>query len=444
MELFRKLGVKITTKCGLFGSGCIFQTQEKTLIITAYHCICEDNNNRNIDKSGIVISDYKGNTLNVVELYIPKDPNLDFVIIEVQAEEEYEQVVIDYPITDMRYKFFGYPHYLNGEEDEGESLDGYFSEVNGEYHLTLQHTSISDASKDAEDSTLGFSGSGIYSNSNGEYKLLGIVRALRGEGEHGKLRGVNIKSINNFLESIELPLLIPKGLLSFDSYFEKVLVEEDPKKAQVLRKLYTKNLKGITPHLINQLSNEKIAIPYENEVNILNDEIWKGWVRLLLYITLYLKQQIDEKNIQNYVYLDIESTAKNILYYSDAYRVEELLKDLYSSAYDDICEDGIVLINSNKLRYWEVLDKKQLNGIVINIDQIENIGYEKGIDITNPIESKSFIVVPFSYITRSIEEKLNECRSEKPSIIKLEQIFQELIQTIFEEFATLAAERVGV
>ncbi|MEH6945442.1 ABC-three component system protein, partial [Bacillus sp. JJ722] len=307
MELFRRLGVRIKGFEETRGSGCLFQTKEKTYVITAYHCLTSNPSKRdlNSEMSKISIVDFEGEELQIKKIYSPQDVNLDFAVIEIETNKDYAQVLIEVPKINMDYKFFGFPNYLLNELHPGDSLDGYVSEVLDDYNLILQHPPLGDIDKDAKDSTIGYSGSGMYVRKGEDYFLIGIIRALRGQGEHGKLMGMNILSINNFLKREGLPTLIPAQLMAFDLYLENIVSEEHEMNASILKKVYKENLNGISPYFLNELLNEKIVIPYDKEFNPLEEEVWKGWVRLLLYISLYKKVKINHENIKEYIYLDI-------------------------------------------------------------------------------------------------------------------------------------------
>ncbi|PEF43870.1 hypothetical protein CON22_24975 [Bacillus cereus] len=436
MQTFRELGVNIKGLKNSKGSGCIVKVEDKFYVLTAQHCLTEDKYKRNFtpaEISSVQIYNDSKEQLDVKNIYVPSSIEDDFAVIEVNSSSQYPNVSIRYPDDHMEYTFFGYPYYLENDYIQGDSLNGSVSEVI-DSKLLLQHHSgsLSDVDNDAKDNTKGYSGSGIYTECNGQYYLIGILVSLRANGEHGKLLGINIKYISDFFKKMGIPEMLPNELIDFEYYFSKMLADENEEFGKFLRRMYRDNLSGLGPSYLKSILNEKISLPYNPKNDILNDTIWIGWVKLLLYISVYKNERISKDNLDKHIYINPESDSKNILYYTQA-RLESFIRILYQESFDDICNDALVFVNSEKILKNKVIEPKRVNEILV----IDNPLYEQGIDISNPNQMKNITVVPFSYIVMELEDVIENCLVKKAPLEELGAQCIEKIRGIFSKLNSI-------
>lgn len=439
MEQFRRLAIKVKG-IDSEGSGCLVQGQNKVYVLTALHCLIKDKSKRNLngEKERIELINFEEKKLEIIEIYIPDGDDFDFAVIEVIKNSDYDLVPVIAPISGMKHKFFGFPEYLDRDSNTGDSLDGTISEVVDNYEIILQHQILGDLDKDSLGNTRGYSGSGIYIQIDSQFILVGLVRALRGKGEHGKLVGINIVAINEFLKSKNLPSLDLLEQLSFDTYFEQIVGDVKDAKTSILRKAYKDNFIDINPKYIVELLKEKIIIPYSSNYSVSKTEIWKGWVKLLLYLSIYQKVKIDRSNVHKYIFLNNQSDADNILYYTEETRIQKVVRSLYESAYEDLFHNGKVFINSNYLEYKKILNSNTVKKVVRDISETVHEFYQRDIDITDPYESKSFSIIPMDYLSSEIEDMFLQCEIEKLLPKEIEDRCTVLIEKLFTDFKKLS------
>ncbi|RST59123.1 hypothetical protein D5F11_013400 [Siminovitchia terrae] len=439
MEIFRELAVKIQGLGKAKGSGCIYEFDNKEgtkYVLTAQHCLTNEPTKRNFTREEIdfiKIFDHENNELNIDSINIPADCDLDFAVIEVKTSKIYKNINILSPVSSMSCTFFGFPRYLEFDQNSGDPMTGNIIELTDTCYMTIQneHGHLDDGENDAKDNTVGFSGSGIYHiNATGSY-LIGILVRLRGsKGIHGRLQGINISIINKFLKEQNLCELIPFELSQFDMYLDEIIDEQHDKVKAIIKKNFRDKVIDINPVFISEKLREKLFIPYEFNGNLLNVKLWEGWLRLILYICLYKNIKLEASNINEHLFLGEHSTSNKRFYYSEAKRMATFVSDLYAGAYKDIKANDLVFVNSENIKGPKVPNQDVIHSIVL---QIDDVMYDHGIDISTDKEYKKIRVVHLDYILEELETELIKFMACDRSTGEIEQKFIECLKKLFKE-----------
>lgn len=425
MELLKKIAVRVKGIDNSKGTGFIYNlSSEKHMnyIITAQHCLTEDRSKRvftSEEMQKIEIYDYKGERILISNVHIPENEELDFSVIETVTCEQYPSILIKNPSLHDEYSHFGFPKYLEGDSMPGELMFGQVIDLNGN-KIILQHQNkiLSDGDRDAKENTQGFSGSALVNKSN---KLIGILISLRGKGSHGRLVGISIEEVNNFIISIGLEPLSPYELSDFDIYFNNILESEGKEFGPIIKKRYQNYISEIKPIYIQEKLKEKLFLPYEEEGNALDYKIWEGWIRLLIYISLGEDEKIDSKNLNNHIYIEDPTLSQKRLFFTKENRIQKIVGHLYSpNVYKDIQDNDVIFVNSEKLFGPHNPNEDKLHKIVRTID--DPYTYESGIDVTKPEELKKFKLIHLDYLVSQIEEELIECLDAKMNYQEIEKV----------------------
>ncbi|QWG36727.1 ABC-three component system protein [Bacillus mycoides] len=441
MEVFRQLAVRIDGLGQAKGSGCIYELgnakKDIKYVLTAQHCLTNDLNKRNFIKEefkDIKISDCDDSELHIVSINIPQDCNLDFAVIEVQTSKKYKNITILNPKSNMTCTYFGFPKYLQNDQDPGEPMKVDVLEVLHSGYMTIQnvHGHLDDGESDAKDNTVGFSGSGIYFSDETNFYLIGLLVRLRGtKGTHGKLQGIKIDVVNNFLKEQQLCELIPYELSQFDMYLNEILAEQDKKVKSIIRTSFRDKIINIDPLFIWGKLQEKLFIPYNPNGNLLNVKLWEGWLRFIIYICLYRDVRLEEGNINQHIFLEENSGSNKRLYYSEAKRMATFVSDLYTEAYNDIKDNDIVFVNSENIKGPKAPNQDVVHSIVL---QIDDVMFEYGIDISTDNEYKKINVIHIDYILEELETELIQFMACERSTREIEEKFIECLTDLFKVY----------
>ncbi|MED4010015.1 trypsin-like serine protease [Priestia aryabhattai] len=439
MEVFRKLAVKITGLGQAKGSGCIYELDNQKgikYVLTAQHCLTNELTKRNFTREEmdfIKIVDQENNELNIDSINIPVDCDLDFAIVEIKTSKNYQNVNILSPERNMTCTYFGFPKYLQNDQNSGEPMTGNILELIDTGYMTIQneHGHLDDGENDAKDNTVGFSGSGVYHiNTTGSY-LIGILVRLRGaKGVHGRLQAINISIINEFLKGQNLCELVPFELSKFDMYLDEILDEQHDKVKMIIKKNFRDKIVDINPVFISEKLREKLFMPYEFNGNLLNVKLWEGWLRLIIYICLYKNTKIEASNINEHIFLEEHSTSNKRFYYSEAKRMATFVSDLYAGAYKEIKDNDLIFVNSENIKGPKAPSQDVIHSIVL---QIDDVMYEHGIDISIDKEYKKIRVVHIDYILEELETELIKFMACERSTREIEQKFVACLNKLFEE-----------
>lgn len=425
MSIFRELAIKVEGLEGAEGSGCIYSIDNnsgKKYILTAHHCLTRVEEKRTFtmeEMKAINFIDISGEKLYATNIFVPENVEDDFAVIEVFTTGIYKSITVGNTKRNIDYILCGYPSYSKEELKACEVLEGHVLE-DFEDTFTLQNYGghLSDADGDAYDNTKGFSGSGIYSQIGEEYQLIGLLVKLRAGGIHGKLTGIKITRINEFLLNNGLPSLQPSELNGFEIYLSNILKDEEEKLISILNLQFNRGINEINPHYITQKLKDKIFLPYDNEGNILNKTLWEGWLRFLLYISLAKNEVLTKSNLNNHVFIENPTASKKHFYYTNEKQMRGLIRKLFDrDAYEIIQDKDIIFINSENFKGRRMLQYTEVQKIVNQIDSPFML--ESDIDITNPHTLKRINIIHLGHLIDEIEDLLSKCLMENNTSIEI-------------------------
>lgn len=371
-EVYGQLAVKV--KCTTEGSGCIVQpdTEEFTYVFTAKHCLlATDKTKADINKEDIIIKRFNATDsdmpLKVID-YWPHEV-LDLAIILVEHIEDLPNINVSSPVRHRNATVFGYPYHLKNEREKTQELPCKISII---HHDSFEMISdIPLITYDANTSQLveGFSGSGVFYERENNLTLTGIFMELKStSGGYQTLFAIDIIEISKMLESLNLPDLTPSCLLSFTPYLEafdcfdvhiKMVLDDTAK--QII---------GINPKIIVSMLGEQLFLPYDRDKNIINKEMWNGWIKLLTYISIDKEEKLDSYNfhLRN-------KDGENLrikFYYSDTLpNLEAIIRHIFTEIYDNLKHNDIVVVNGPNHPATHSISNAKLQNIVKQIDSIK-------------------------------------------------------------------------
>ncbi|MDA2036724.1 hypothetical protein PDN58_04690 [Bacillus cereus] len=441
MEIFRELAVKIKGLEESEGSGCIYESNNGEgikYVLTAQHCLTNDPKKRefsNEELRNIKILDNADNELLIVSINVPEDCSLDFAVIEVRTSITYSNVTILLPKSNMNFTYFGFPDYLKRDCNSGEPMKGSILEVLSDGYITIQNAPghLADGEGDAKDNTVGFSGSGMYVITETGAKLIGLVVRLRGtKGIHGRLQGISIDVINNFLKDRSLNQLIPYALSKFDIYLEEILEEQEEVVKRTIEKRFANNILNINPIFILEKLKHKLFLPYDSNGDVMNVKLWEGWLRLIIYISVYKDIAIDCNNINEHICLEENGGANTRLYYSEAKRMATFVRELYTDAYPDMKNNDLVFVNSQSIKGPKAPSQDMIHNLVLKIDEV--MYHQHGIDIYSDTEYKKAKIIHIDHILDELETELIKIMASEKSSRKIEDMFLGHLSNLFAEY----------
>ena len=450
MQRVRELTVKIKgIDCN--GSGLIYHygNNEESYILTAHHCLTKDKSKRTFSKSEcekIKIYDVSGEGLEVLKVHSPSDMT-DIAILVVKSTTDYPSVVIKIPEPNKDYIFSGFPEYLIGNTDEVESLEGRISDVNYR-DITLTHNgSLYDYQGDTKENTVGFSGAGIYERKENQVYLVGILVSLKAKGQHGKLKGISINIIDEFMREEGLKGLIPALLKDFNTYYP--LLEKDiGEKYSLILDKYKPELDNFTPEKIYKDLKHKLYIPFNSSPDILNVELWNGWLNILFIVALWRKRDTTKVPIDRYIKINTDEGPGNRFYFTQSKNIGSVIADIFNTkgqvVYEDIREGDLIFVNSESFLGKNFLKASDLKSIVTNIECIDQYAYQKGIeDISNPNNIKEFSIIHLRYIKDQIQDILFNCQLSNKKLHQVEDDLISCLENILLNLDNHTFKRVG-
>jgi hypothetical protein len=396
---YRELAVRI--KCiDSKGSGCLFQpdTTEYSYVITAKHCLegNDDDPQQFIEDDIEIYRNVNGERtqLKVLKFYLHNTH--DLAVIKVEFIDGLIGTLTTTPKDGKSVGIYGFPHLLDVTSDTAELGHCLKCTVNFIYpdKNIIEFTPNSNISnyKDSVNSTLvGFSGSGIFLETNEDLYLVGIFTQLKEEnGGFEGLWGYDVSSINKVLYDNQLPLLIPKELLNFKIYIDSAFESNEGFIPPIL-KLNARSILDLKPIDIVNIHNERLYLPYNTfvEEELLNPKLWEGWASLLTYYymdTSTLPNKADFKLVRSN-----EDNQHNIrMYFTNHKKLSKSIKHLYSKSYDDLYRDDVIVINTKDgVPGTKSYNKEKTKKVLRQIDHGEKEKLmEKGIEIDNPDYSK--------------------------------------------------------
>ncbi|WP_433948073.1 ABC-three component system protein [Bacillus tropicus] len=434
MERIRELTVKVNG-LNTNGSGLIYHygDNENKYILTAHHCLTKDKGKRAFSEAEhqkIEVYDIRGEKLEILKIFSPSDLT-DIAVITVKSSNDYPSVAIKTPEPHKKYIFSGFPEYLDGNDDEVESLDGKISGVNCKDITLTNEGSLNDYQGDSKENTMGFSGSGIYELENNQVCLIGILVSLKAEGQHGKLKGISIDIVDQFIKEEGLIGLTPALLKDFDRYYP--LLEKDiGEKYNLILNKYKIELSAFTPEKIYTGLKQKLHIPFNSSPDILNRDLWEGWLNILFIVALWRDKDKTKIPIEKYIKIDIEEGSGNKFYFTQSKNLGNVISEIFDTqgqvVYEEIEEGDLVFINSEAFLGDKILRAEDFKLIVPNIECIDQYGYQKGIkDISNPNNIKEFSIIHLGHLKDAIQNTLFLCGICNK---KLPQVEEDLINCL--------------
>lgn len=304
------------------GSGIVINldTNEKSYILTAHHCI-EDS-----IKYAEPIKCLNDNNIEYKVLDKFFDIQKDIAILEIAYQDDLENILYttENILPDDDILFMGYPSKGDGER---KKLNGNVIEWNNKSCVNVTE-SINGSFLEQErtiEVLLGFSGSGIFKKNNQELYLIGIAKILSDPNfEYKEIHCVSIQDILTFIKNKSLPEFSSYELNSFENYRDSLIKPFHPKVKELLVNEIDYILsKDITPKKIINNLEEKLFYPYNNEYkNKIHERVlWEGWLFYLALISIYLDRELlpdefikikNKKDIHS-LFLDREDNFTDII-----------------------------------------------------------------------------------------------------------------------------------
>lgn len=165
--------VKITY-CDNYGSGVAFRTNDKIIILTAYHIINEES----FSSEELFINIIEKGQEKKIDFKVIKssfDIENDLAAFIIDSQFIFSELRLVYPFIEQRVKMYGFPHVLQDSKDiHSYMLEGKVNDIlPGKLFVTLDEKlgSIDTGEKETVD---GYSGSGVYQINGTNVKLCGI------------------------------------------------------------------------------------------------------------------------------------------------------------------------------------------------------------------------------------------------------------------------------
>jgi len=392
----RKIAVKIECKT-VKGTGFLIQpaTNEYTYVITARHCLKgKRESEQEYEDSDIIIK--RGNinattpTITVLKSYLHKDENIDVAIICVEYIQDVPEVYIDKPKFNDECWIYGYPDILETDRvtnnhdivyanicDTGISDNIVEIKVKERQETTGSRTAIN---------IQGFSGSAIFGADSNAIKIYGVFTDLKlANTPHNTYCGFSNIRIKEVTEQYDIAGLVHYKLTTFENYLDQAFTKYPDSVQAIFKKKFIENI-YITPKDVVDVMDNKLVVPY-GDVCYLSDELWIGWTKFI--IILYVSG-IDLTDISNIRYISTFLESRIKFFHSASYsRSEDIICGIFKNrdVLDDMCDNDIVMMNTNETPYEKFLNKERIKNIVRKINDSDK--YCNGIDITQPDYSRN-------------------------------------------------------
>lgn len=419
-EQYRKLSVKITCKEDYVGSGCLFQADSDvyTYAITAKHCLegedfshefLEDNSVNTEDLNFFTIKDIQverfnnngtWNSYNVKGYFHHNDFDLAVILLEKNCD--FDSPAVANCRGNDKLVISGFPIEMEGTlENPKENIKCDFCETTEELIYIKSNDPLIKVDENAGksvDYARGLSGAGVYGEFEGALYVVGIFIGFKDSRlGYDELEAIKIDSINKTLKIQGFPLLYNPKLTSFSLHIDNAYKTSPVKIAYELKK-FSSSIENIKPLDIIQTLGPKLFFPYGEE-NLINDELWCSWLKVITYLNIYLEVSIDNVSFKEYVY-NPECKFKHY-YCSKSIRLEEIVKYIFNDIYNDLNKSGCIIISTNVVPDKKYLDKETVGNILPDIaDEL----FEKGVDIFNPQTRKNLSCVHVNYLQQILAD----------------------------------------
>lgn len=434
---YRELAVRINC-IDSKGSGCLFQpnTAEYSYVITAKHCLeGNDDDPQQFKEDDIEIyRSVNGETAQLKVLGFYLHNTHDLAVIKVEYIEGLIGTLTTTPKEGKSVGIYGFPNLLDRTADTAELGHCLKCKINYIYpdknivELT-PNSNVSNYKNSVNSTLVGFSGSGIFLETNEDLYFVGIFTQLKEEnGGFEGLWGYDVSSINEVLYDNQLLLLVPEELLNFKIYIDSAFDSNEGFIPSIL-KYNARPILDLKPIDIVNTHNETLYLPYNTfvEEELLNRKLWEGWVSLLTYYymeTSTLPNKADFKLIRTN-----EDKQHNIrMYFTSHKKLSISIKHIFSKNYDDLQSDDVIVINTKDgVPGTKSYNKEKIKNVLRQIDFGEKEKLmEKGIEIDNPDYSKD---IQFIHIDL-FKEKFAD-HSEIEQRAELETRLKESIKEVF-------------
>ena len=371
-EKYGQLAVKV--KCTTVGSGCIVQpdTEEFTYVFTAKHCLLDTGKTKaDINKEDIIIKRFDATDsdmpLKIIDYWPHED--LDLAIILVERIKEIPDINVSSPVRHKDVTIFGYPKHLHNEREKTQELPCKISIIHRDFFEMISNIPLITYDDDTSQLVKGFSGSGVFYEREDNLTLIGIFMELKSSnGGYQTLFAIDIIEITKMLGSLNLPDLTPSCLLSFTPYLEAFDCFDVPIKIILDDK--AKQIIDLNPKIIAGRLGEQLFLPFDRDKDIINQEMWNGWIKLLTYIFIDKEERLDSNN-----YLLRNKDGENLsikFYYSDILpNLEAIIRHIFTEIYDNLKHNDIVVVNGPKHPVTHSISNAKLQNIVKQIDSIK-------------------------------------------------------------------------
>lgn len=315
-DRYKELAVRIVNN-GIYGSGCLFQTEEEySYVLTAKHCIIE-NDGDEVIKDNVKITRFNksNNQLTILDIYLHE--SFDIALIKV-SNVSIEAIGIHKPDKNDKLALYGYPNKLKTEEENRVNLECQVSFRQDNY-FEVEADSIQFTFEDGVDENiLGLSGSGAFYEKDDELFLSGIFTRLKADnGAYNKYCVLNIElfdkitseknisslNINNFTFQEKSQEELNKVFFSiYQNGFEEYYFERD------VDKLFSNYLNSNKNIWINGISGVgKTNLVFRN---LITKNSNSHWVDLSTVNSENINDYFDEINQEIIELFDIKSPYK--------------------------------------------------------------------------------------------------------------------------------------
>ena len=413
-DFYDKVVVKI--KYGGFdGSGVLIPDvrANSTYLISAWHCFGKD---LEIDYSKIQTFRQEENVVTRIFLEF-KDKVIieekDIIVFELDYLEDIPSYQIICPEVKEKVSFVGFPNGLSREECKtsryiirgniNECPNASIVQVNSERNF---ETYFSDAKKNMA----GYSGCGIFVESEENIYLCGIITELGSEeGLFSFVNGISIVDIDSVIYQAKKRHLPDIKWFSFSKYSKSTLnIFEEPL-ANVCSVQLPQIIEQVTPNDIIEHCGNKIVWPYSDRT-IHKQEVWEEWLLYLIIRCIENKENI--KNEDFYVIKNKDSNRKvKVLYATKHTKLPEFLKDYLENAYQDISTGQVMIVKTDTTPAFKRIASKKIDEIVTDIS--DAIGTENNlyIDVVQSNIGKISVIHISALVdemTRFVHEEGNE------------------------------------
>ena len=430
-NFYDKVIVKINYK-NSFGSGVLISDMKKnnSYLISAWHCFKGE---WDIDFRGIEIFRQEENNLKQISLNFKDkiiDQKNDIIIFEIEYIEDIPQYqIINAEIKD-KVTVVGFPYGLSSDEcmTHRYIIRGEINDIPKESIVQVNsNRSFETYLNDAKENMSGYSGCGIFVESEKTPYLCGIIIQLGSEeGIFAFVNGISIVAVDNILYEEKETHLPNAKWSSFKNFIDSTLEIFEEPLANICSVQIPEIIENVTPSSILEHCGNKIVWPYSNK-SILKQTVWEEW---LLYLIIRCIESRD--NVKNEGFYVIKNKEKNrkvkVLYATNHTKLPDFLKDYLDKAYQDISPWQIMIIKTDTTPASKRISSIKMSKIVSDISNAISIDNHVYIDsVENSIRQMSII-----HISALVDEMINFVEQEENEGLRGKALEKKLGERIVE------------